>query len=80
MKAPFPHCDSLVLHAPSTCEFCDMYPEAQQERVRQGINFTGENEPGKARCPAEKLRPAEQIHRWWGNRPSGNRSDLKNSS
>jgi hypothetical protein len=65
--APFPHCDDLVLHAPGECEFCDHYPEAQADRERRLINFTGHHEPHKETCPAEVRRPIETIERWGGN-------------
>lgn len=63
-KAPFPHCDSRVLHAPGECEYCDHYPEEQQERINQGINFTGHGPD-----PASSFRSVETINLWPGNRP-----------
>src|SRR5690242_7145859 len=66
-EAPFPHCDSRVLHAPSECVYCDHYPEAQAARIRDGINFTGRRELGLATCPAELARPLGVINRWHGN-------------
>lgn len=68
-KAPFPHCDDLVLHAPNHCQYCDMYPEKQQERIKSGTNFTGEHNPTKYSCPAELRRSEELINKWSGNRP-----------
>jgi hypothetical protein len=68
-KAPYPHCDSKVLHAPGECEYCDHYPEKQEERVAKKINFTGHNDPDKSQCPAEQARPLETINRWHGNVP-----------
>jgi hypothetical protein len=41
--APFPHCDSRILHAPKSCDTCDMYPHYQELRKSWGINFTGED-------------------------------------
>ncbi len=67
--APFPHCDSLVLHAPGECEFCDDYPDAQQDRIAKRINFTGHKNPHKEQCPAEKRRSLDNINRWYGNVP-----------
>lgn len=63
----FPHCDSDVLHAPSVCEYCDRYPQRQQERIAKKINFTGQNDPDKEKCPAEKRRSLSNIERWYGN-------------
>ncbi len=65
----FPHCDSLVLHYPGTCEYCDGYPDWQANRLRRGINFTGEGNPLKHPCPAEEKRPLETINKWHGNVP-----------
>ena len=61
--APFPHCDSNVLHAPGECEYCDLYPAEQHARIRLGINFTGHGAD-----PATDLRPLDIINRWPGNR------------
>jgi hypothetical protein len=60
----FPHCDSNVLHAPGECDHCDHYPEAQDARMRGGINFTGHGLD-----PATAKRPLETINRWGGNIP-----------
>lgn len=68
--APFPHCDSDVLHAPGVCAHCDRYPEAQALRVATGINFTGQHDWYKTLCPSELGRPLELIERWPGNRPT----------
>lgn len=69
----FPHCDSLVLHAPGECVYCDKQPTLQALRVELGINFTGHDDPDKEPCPAEKRRKRETINRWPGNvaRPNG---------
>lgn len=69
-RAPFPHCDSDVLHAPGKCEFCDMYPDFQKLRAEYAVNFTGENKPGFAPCPSEMKRSLETIEKWPGNQPS----------
>lgn len=63
-KAPFPHCDSNVLHAPGECVYCDMYPQEQQQRITNGINFTGHGLD-----PATEARPLEIVNRWYGNVP-----------
>ena len=63
-QAPYPHCDSRVLHAPGECVFCDHYPDEQAARVANGINFTGHGPD-----PASAFRPVERINRWGGNRP-----------
>lgn len=64
-RAPFPHCDDLVLHAPGECKYCDHYPDRQAERVSSGVNFTGHGPD-----PASGRRPLEIINRWPGNRVS----------
>ena len=68
-KAEFPHCDSCVLHAPGSCIYCDEYPEKQNERIKNNINFTGENNSTKETCPAEVKRSINVINRWHGNLP-----------
>lgn len=68
-RAPHPHCDDLVLHAPGECRFCDHFPARQQERVDAGINFTGQHDPDKDPCMSEVNRPLEKINRWPGNIP-----------
>lgn len=70
--APYPHCDSNVLHKPGACEFCDMYPEAQKKRMLDGVRFTGQPDvDGLMKpCPSETYRPLDVIERWPGNRPS----------
>ncbi len=65
----FPHCDHLILHAPSECEYCDAHPEWQALRIAWRINFSGENDPDKAPCPATRVRSIERAHQWPGNRP-----------
>ena len=66
-RAQFPHCDSRVLHAPTECVYCDHYPEAQQERIDNKINFTGHHDTDKKMCPAESARALDNINRWGGN-------------
>lgn len=73
--APFPHCDSRVLHAPGACVYCDRYPTRQTFRLRAGVNFTGETDPSKFPCPAVKDRGLESINRWHGNVPVGPRAE-----
>lgn len=67
--APYPHCDSNVLHSPGRCVFCDKFKDAQQARIYAGINFTGEDAYDRYPDPATQLRPLEVIERWGGNRP-----------
>lgn len=70
-KMQFPHCDSLVLHAPGECKFCDDKPDWQFLRLHWGIAFTGEDPVGdQVGCPAEKRRPRATIDRWGGNTAS----------
>lgn len=66
-RAAYPHCDSRVLHAPGECVYCDLYPERQQARTDQGVNFTGHYDADKQLCPAEIERPLTTINRWGGN-------------
>ncbi len=66
--APFPHCDSDVLHAPDECVHCDHYPSAQYARQLSDTDFTGHSTPGFRTCPSEVHRPLETINRWPGNR------------
>ncbi len=63
-KAPYPHCDMNVLHAPGKCVFCDDYPAAQNNRLVDGVNFTGDGPD-----PATEIRPLEVIEHWYGNVP-----------
>lgn len=67
--APYPHCDSDVLHAPGECRFCDLYKDAQAYRKMLGINFTGHREPRLQMCPSEERRNLATINKWPGNRP-----------
>lgn len=39
-EAPYPHCNTEVLHAPGECVYCDMYPERQQARIAGGSPFS----------------------------------------
>ena len=68
----FPHCDQRVLHAPSECTYCDMFPIWQELRDNWGIAFTGHAAPaGGLPCPADHARPpgGPSDHRNWpGNR------------
>lgn len=68
MGAPFPHCDSRILHIPKSCWACDLYPAAQQSRIENNIAFTDDPEPeGKKPCPAMGARP-ETYKSWPNNR------------
>lgn len=69
-KAPHPHCDQDVLHAPGTCEYCDQYPARQGARLAERVCFTGEENPDKTPCPATRRRSVDIIHAWSGNRPT----------
>lgn len=69
-KAPFPHCDSLVLHAPGECQYCDHYPDEQKERIMNKVAFTGhEPKSDERQDPATIERPLETINKWHGNTP-----------
>ncbi len=69
-RAYAPHCDASVLHAPGTCEFCDLYPEWQEYRQLARISFTGQKSDQLAPCPSTYFRSAETVDRWPGNRKS----------
>jgi hypothetical protein len=82
MSVTYPHCDSLVLHAPTECRYCDRHPDWQHDREARGINFTGHNDPGKQPDPATVRRTQavlehsgefangyEVLSRWPGNVP-----------
>lgn len=71
----YPHCDSRIVHRPSTCKYCDMHPELQQARAAAGINFTGEFFPDLLACPADASRPPGEKgdhRRWPGNQRRNN--------
>ena len=70
-RAYMPHCDQSILHAPGKCEHCDKYPDWQEMRVRQRINFTGEHDEDKAPCPSTHFRSEEVRDRWPGNTVHG---------
>lgn len=36
----YPHCNTEVLHAPGTCQYCDLYPDRQAMRSASGTPFT----------------------------------------
>jgi hypothetical protein len=71
----FPHCDSLILHSPGACSFCDMHPDWQELRSSQGVAFsdTPEDVIEERRlvpCPSTYRRTAELRDRWGGNVPT----------
>lgn len=70
----FPHCDSLILHTPGVCQYCDRHPDWQALRSAQGIAFSDmpediRREHGLLPCPSTYRRPAEVRDRWYGNVP-----------
>jgi hypothetical protein len=67
----FPHCDALILHPKDTCKYCEMpeYDVLHEYRRINGINYTGEHDPSKETCPAEKRRSYDTINKWYGNVP-----------
>lgn len=68
--APYPHCDSRVLHKPGECQYCDMYPDRQAARELMGICFTGEKpDDFKGPCPSDYHRGRAGAHSWIGNAP-----------
>lgn len=67
-RAHMPHCDDLVLHAPTVCAYCDGFPDLQEARRTMRIAFTGSRPTIFERpCPATLLRSLETIERWHGN-------------
>lgn len=70
-KLPMPHCDPSILHAPSECQYCDHYPEAQALRAWWRINFTGHHDDDKAPCPSTHFRSDEARDLWPGNTVDG---------
>lgn len=69
LECMFPHCDSMILHKPGTCTYCDFYPNRQRDRIESNTNFSNENDPNKLPCPSTYLRPADVRDKWAGNRP-----------
>jgi len=67
-ESAFPHCDGLILHAPGECGYCDEYPRAQADRLRNHVSFTGASRFGWRICPSEERRHLEKIEKWPGNR------------
>jgi len=67
----YPHCDSLVLHAPGECRYCDRYAATLQAfRLQREIAFTGHVPTRWGRPdPASRMRSLEKIERWYGNVP-----------
>lgn len=78
-RAPFPHCDTRVLHAPAECTYCAQYPDLQALREAWGIASTGHRPVGdQLPCPADRARPPDSgsdHRRWPGNRATP-RDDL----
>jgi hypothetical protein len=76
-EAPFPHCDQRVLHAPTQCKFCDLYPHLQELRMAWGICFTGtaatefkaDTWTNLLPCPSDYNRGLGGAHAWYGNSP-----------
>ena len=65
----FPHCDAMVLHKPGNCQYCDMYPMKQLDRMESNTNFSDENDSTKLPCPSTYARSAEVRDKWIGNTP-----------
>lgn len=70
----FPHCDTLILHTPGVCVYCDRHPDWQQYRSAIGMAFS--DMPADRvlannllPCPSTAHRPAEVRDRWYGNQP-----------
>lgn len=67
----YPHCDELVLHAPSSCGYCGMpkYREMAKLRILHQVAFTNGDAPGLSPCPSTVRRTADTRDLWAGNRP-----------
>lgn len=70
----YPHCDSLILHRPGVCVYCDARPEWQDKRAAEGVAFSDMSEEeieqlGLKPCPSTQYRPAEVRDQWRGNVP-----------
>lgn len=71
----YPHCDQYVLHSAGVCQYCDLHPDWQADRVRLAMAFsdTSPEEIERFRlspCPSTLRRPAAVRDRWWGNAPT----------
>lgn len=69
-RAYAPHCDQSVLHKPGECEYCDHYPDWQEMREVQRINYTGHFDTDKAPCPSHYFRHPDKVESWSGNLPT----------
>lgn len=70
----FPHCDSLILHSPGTCMYCDDHPDWQQYRLGAGIAFSDTDplvvrDQGLAPCPSIFHRSSAVRDQWANNLP-----------
>ena len=80
----YPHCDWRVLHSPGTCQYCDMHPDWQAERMSAGVLFTDdarnsvliEEILAKGVCHINDVRPCpaqlargDRCQIWGGNKP-----------
>lgn len=69
LNLQFPHCDPRILHAPESCEYCDMHPEWQYLRQMWGIAFTGwEPDEKELPDPATHARGFANLNAWGGNK------------
>jgi hypothetical protein len=77
VEAPFPHCDSRILHSPTECQYCDEYPILQAERIARSIAFSGHVPvKGQTPCPADAAVASGErgdYNQWGGNvaQPTG---------
>jgi len=74
----FPHCDTLILHSPGACAYCDRHPDWQQLRSAQGIAFSDDSDEKIAKhnlipCPSTFRRTRDLRDRWGGNVPAPRR-------
>jgi len=69
----FPHCDSFILHSPSSdCIYCKMpeFESFHDIRRELELRYTGERYPlGWEQCPAEVRRGLDTVEKWHGNLP-----------
>lgn len=79
LNVTYPHCDWRVLHQPRACQYCDLHPTWQQERIDACVLFTDDSRndvtvnhfmstglflDGFQPCPAWLARG--QQSQWWG--------------
>lgn len=67
-EAPYPHCNTEVLHAPGACKFCDKYPDRQRARTVSNTPFSPTEQRWPGNSP-EGYGVPEAIQVVWANNP-----------